>query len=44
MKMLALPVIALAVAAFALPAAAAGCQWSQPKVEKPKEEVTNPSA
>ncbi len=43
MKILALSVAVLAVTAFAMPAAAAGCQWSQPKAEKPTDTTSNPS-
>ena len=42
MKTLALPMLVLALAAFAMPAAA--CPWSSQKTtEKPKEEVVDPS-
>ena len=43
MKTLALPVLALALAAFAGGASAA-CPFSQDTVEKPEEKVENPSA
>jgi len=43
MKTLLLPVAALALLAFAAPAAAA-CPWSQQTTEKPEEKVENPSA
>ncbi|MGF1445161.1 MAG: hypothetical protein ACFBRM_03060 [Pikeienuella sp.] len=44
MKLLALPVLALSLAAFAMPAAAS-CGWGKATTtEKPKETVEKPSA
>ncbi len=43
MKKIVLPVLGLAIASFALPAAAE-CGWSKQTTEKPKEQVEKPSA